>query len=185
MSHNLVALRSLFSDGIIEETIREANGRRYVRLKELAPDAKLKHVDLYDLPVESMLLKLDLSSPPNSLFKGTKGECKRCDYLLITHFNDRKILLFIEMKSRSFKEGDVVKHFKASECITDYAASVLKRFFSLSSFFDDYEKRFVVFYKRPVAKSHLRPSNGGNRNKTPETMLKYPSPHAPTLSALL
>ncbi len=185
MPDALDTLRSLFADGIVEESVRENNGRRYMRLKETAPDARLKQVDLYDLPAESLLLKLDKSAQPKTLFKGTHGECKRCDYLLITHLKGKHILLFIEMKSRTLKENDVRKHFKASECVLDYASAVLERFFSLPRFFDSYEKRFVVFYKNSAAKRKLGAARHSTRNSTPEQMKKCPSPYEPTLGSLI
>lgn len=83
MKESLEALRELLVDNIIGKMVHE-HGVRSVRLREKGLDAKLKQVNLLGVPEDSLLIKLDAYQQPLSLFKGRKGERKRCDYILFS-----------------------------------------------------------------------------------------------------
>lgn len=187
---DILELRNLFNDEIIGG-IGTENNRNFVRLKEKSENAELKKVDIYDVPDNSLLIKIDATKPPHSLFKTNKGECRRCDYILISEIENKPILLFIEMKStKKIREpSEIIKQFHGAECIIDYCNAILERFHNKKMFFNDFNKYFVVFYKPRIAKRNTRPAKEKaahpGRNNTPESMLKYPSPHNPSLNQLI
>ena len=184
-------LKELFVDNLFG-TFGEKYGRRFVQLKETDRNAKLKKVDIYDVPAGSMLIKLDKTEPPHSLFKKDKGKCRRCDYVLITEAAGRQFILFIEMKSALNRNrmSDAKKQFLGAECIIDYCSATLKRFHDQNDFFGQYEKRFIVFYKPFVSKRRTRPlkkifHESPQKNDRPERTLKYPAPVNPSLKNLV
>ncbi|MDY0378825.1 MAG: hypothetical protein RBR01_10375, partial [Desulfobacterales bacterium] len=122
-----VILRSMLVDDLFG-TISENNGRRFARLKESGDSAKLKQVDIYDVPKGSLLLKLDKCDQPKTLFKGKQGERQRCDYILVTSMDNNPMLVFIEMKSAALKIAEIERQFKGAECVLDYCDAILTRF---------------------------------------------------------
>lgn len=165
--------------------ISEKDGRSFARLKESGIDARLRRVDIYDVSEDSLLIKLDKYDQPKSLFKGTEGERKRCDYVLITSINSQSYLLFIEMKSKRVKPSEFIKQFKGAECLMDYCDATLKRFHEQNNFFEGFKKRFVVFYKIPLSKQRTRSIDSFGNNSTPDKALTYLSPHNPSLEKLV
>lgn len=177
-------LRTLLNDDLLS-TVSKKDGRRFVQLKETGADAKLKRVDICDLPEGSLLINLDKFEQPKSLFKGTLGERQRCDYVLITSLGAQPMLVFIELKSATVKASEIERQFKGAECIIDYCDATLNRFHDQNGLLKQCEKRFVVFYRPRLAKLRTRPVSIARKNDTPERAFRYPAPHNPTLRALV
>lgn len=178
------ALKEFFADKLYVSTFF-AHGRNCVRLKETGKNALLREVTIMDLPADSIVLNIDNFEQPKALFRGKNGECRRCDYILALAKENRRFLLFIEMKSGQFKEGRVQQQFKGSECVMDYCDAVLDRFHSQNGLLKSYEKRFLIFYKPSLAKRPTQPFKMPAKNDSPERALKYPSPHNPSINILL
>ncbi len=178
------ALKELFAESLYVSTFLEY-GRNCVRLKETRKNAGLRDVTIRDLPTNSIVLNIDKFAQPKTLFKGKMGECKRCDYILLLTGEKQKILLFVEMKSGRFNKAEVQQQFKGAECVIDYCEAVLERFHGQNGLLKSYEKRFVIFYKPSLAKRPTQPFARPVKNDSPETALKYPSPHNPSLKKLL
>jgi len=177
------SLRALLVDemfGVVSET----DGRRFARLKESGAEARLKRVDIYDIPDGTVLLNLDMYNQPRSLFKGEQGERQRCDYVLITAMGNQPVLVFIELKSSALKNTEIERQFKGAECVMDYCDAALNRFHGQNGLLRQCQKRFVVFYRPRLAKQRTRPANLSRRNDSPERALKYPAPQNPSLRRL-
>jgi hypothetical protein len=177
-------LRDLLVENLVH-AVFPANGRRCVCLKEGGVDARLKKVDILDVPKGSILIKLDEVDQPKSLFKGKKGERQRCDYVLLTSFKGKPFLVFFELKSRTVKKKEITKQFKGAECLMDYCDAALNRFFHQKDLLKDCEKRFVVFFKPAIAKQATRKATPALSNTSPETPFKYAAPRNPSLKALI
>lgn len=185
---NLESLNELLVDKI-KGTICINNGRRFAMLKESEKDSKLKRVDIYDVPEGSILIKLDQFNQPDSLFKSHKGQCKRCDYVLVTTIENIDILLFIEMKSSKIRNIEIEQQFKGAECVIDYCDAVLNRFHNQDDLLKKHAKRFVIFYKPYISKKSTRSKRSKvplpQRNDTPEQAYRYPAPIRPSLQKLV
>ena len=180
---SLEALRDLLVPSILGNVIHD-HGINYAKLREQSPNAKLNKVDISGVSNGAILIKLDKYEQPGSLFNDHRGQRQRCDYVLFTMFNGRGFALFIEIKSLKIKKAEYIRQFKGAECVIDYCHSALKRFHDHDQLLNNFEKRFVVFYKPRIAKKrtrHIKPSNGKNR----ENALLYPDPFKPPLKSLL
>lgn len=177
------ALRALLAGDLIG-TLSEREGRRFARLKEHSADAKLKQVDIFDLPEDSLLIHLEKYEQPRTLFNGRLGERQRCDYVLITTVRGCPTVLFIEMKSAHLKRSDIVKQFKGAECILAYCDAALNRFHGQDGLLENCHKRYVVFYRPRLNKQRTRPRPSAFRNDSPEQALRYPAPRNPSVMAL-
>ena len=169
-------LTQLFLDDIIVN-ISQKDGRYFVRLKEQGKDAKLRQVDIYGIESDVILLNMDKYKNQQYVFKGQLGENKRCDYLLLTEIHGKKIMLFIELKSKTFKNSEVIKKFKATECFINYCHDILNKFLNNNSL-KEYIKLYVLFYKHNTSKRRTRPKilKLTCHYSNPEECFKYSSP---------
>jgi hypothetical protein len=182
---NLQSLDELLVDEI-KGTFSINNGRRFARLRESGRNSRLRQVDIYDVPDGSILIKLDQFDPPNSLFKSNRGQCRRCDYALVTTVGSRDVLLFVEMKSGRIDNREIEQQFKGAECVIDYCDAALDRFYAQNNLLKNHIKRFVVFYKLSMSKRTTRPKKSpSHRNDTPERAYKYSDPVCPSLQTLV
>jgi hypothetical protein len=152
-------------------------------LQENDVSAKLKEVKIIDVPDNSILIKIDYGNPCEN-FRDENGQRRRCDYLLIAKRNkEQQTLLFVEMKSKTFKEDEIKQKFRASECLLDYIVSMLNRFYKKNFNPDECRKRFVSFQQKRLDKKQIRPTKDGT---TPENYLpiNFDSNNPPTLKSL-
>ena len=152
-----------------------------ILLSESGSDARLRQVKILGLDADCLVLKMD-KIQIQGFFKGG-GPNKRCDYLILTEHGDKKYAIFIEMKS-TFKEPEIIRQFKGSECLIDYCKSVLTRFHGKSQLLAKYKKHFVIFYKTSINKTGTRPRKF-KKNNAPEKAIKYADPHEVSLSQLI
>jgi len=162
--------------------IGKTDGKAEVKLIEKDKGAKLREVTLTNLPIESIVLKLD-KTPIHRVFKG-KGPNKRCDYLILTKLIDKDIALFIEMKSTNYDEDDCLAKFKGTECLMNYCNSVLYKFYNKKNVISKFDNRFVIFYKTSINK-HLTRQKRIAKNDTPENAFLYPDPHVVSIEWLI
>jgi hypothetical protein len=177
-------LEELIASGIIVQT-GEKNSRKFVRLKELDPDAKLKEVDVYDLSDDAVVIKIDQKDKTDSIFKGNRGEKKRCDYAIFTLIGDKGIILFIEIKSGTIKKSKIEDQFKGGLCVLAYIEETLNQFFDRSNYFQDCERFFVVFYRKNIDKKPTRPEKPKKKNDTPRDFFRCASTSNPSIKSLI
>ncbi|MDR1964739.1 MAG: hypothetical protein LBQ50_13275 [Planctomycetaceae bacterium] len=177
------SLKIAFHKLLIPELFGKINNQTAI-LEENEPDAKLKIVNIDEVPNDSILIKIDYGQAYNNIFRNQKGELKRCDYILVANLNEnKKVLLFIEMKSQYIDGNELIQKFHASECLFDYIVSTLKHFHDQNINCDEYKKRFILFQKKRIDKKGTRPSKVGF---APENYLSinFNSAVPPTLKSL-
>ena len=138
-------LQRLINNDILENPSIKNGGGNLI-LKEAGSKAKLTEVEISGVPEGSLLISVDKSEQPKTLFAGDKGERMRCDYVLVTKIKEQLSLIFIEMKSKKVSDAEVVKQFKGAECILEYCNAALEYFHEEDDFFEHFKKRFVVLY---------------------------------------
>jgi hypothetical protein len=62
------------------------------------PQVNGSDVKISGVPKDLLAIKIDKFPPPDKLFSGTKGECKRADFALIADNGKKKRILIIELK---------------------------------------------------------------------------------------
>jgi len=144
-------------------------------LIEKGKAATLKKIIIENVPSDAILLKIDNATSIPDIVDPKKsdelGLGKRCDYILITKLG----IFYMELKS-SYHEIDTRRDclikFKATECITEYFDSFLKKLPTPLTLFSDQESFYILFVEKlPIAKTstNLR-SNRKTSNNTPEKM---------------
>jgi hypothetical protein len=132
--------------------------------------------DILGLPAESnvIVIKVDDSfKSPDNIFHGYKGECKRCDYVIVADLDREKIIIFIELKGgESPGNSHIIKQFKGGICFLRYCQEIGRIFWERPDFLKEYEYRFVSMLK--IVTSRKRPTGYRGMdeiNDTPEKML--------------
>jgi hypothetical protein len=173
MTKNENLLRTVLN-GALFVRIKKKDNDYTAKIEEKSKDAKLKTFSLSGLPGNAILLKWD-KFKVDGLFEKGQGQCKRCDFLLLTVNNKKRFAVFIELKSRIKKQPEeekYIRQFKGGECLLDYVESVLNRFYGKNNFFSDYKKQFVVFFPQiPLDKKPTTQLAGSH--STPEKALEY------------
>jgi|Deesub1362A_J573_1020465.scaffolds.fasta_scaffold01209_6 hypothetical protein len=143
-----------------------------VRLRE--PNSPLKEVVVQVENLERTLaLRID-KAKINGLFQKGRGQLKRCDYVIFTEVEGQKYIIFIEMKHKDSNDEEIVQQFLGAECLVEYVDSILTRFYDYkkNSLLNQYEERFVLFYKISIHKKTTRPKKKRGKNRKPKQYLR-------------
>ena len=143
-----------------------------VLLEEPGPAATLRTVCVHELPNEAMVLRMD-GTVAQKLVHSARGENRRCDFVLFLEYQGHKYAIFTELKSgeNDAVGDDIVQKFLGTDCILDYCASILDRFYSVPKAWADYERRYVLMYKAPSMSKLPTRFSPHPRNDTPRTAM--------------
>lgn len=150
----------------------DAQTNRAFLTEPSCPDSK---VELCGLPRNTLVIRADLFAAPSDIFNGSRGECKRADFIVFSEQNDAKHILFIEMKRTSDSEKTIIQQFKGAKAFVGYCEHIANNFWSKRNVFNGFEERFVSFSHTSVSKRPSRTKTPAKHDK-PELMLKYSSP---------
>lgn len=169
-------LKKVFSSGALE-TLCVKHGHQFVQLKEKGCNTKLKKVEIYGIPADSLVIKLDGAKPLNDLLASEGGIRQRCDYVIVCKNANLPLFLFVELKSYSIKRKEIINQFKGGTCLVKYFCS-LSELFLEHKFLMDWNSAacyYVLFFKQKLGKSVSTKRSGAKCN-TPETFRLLPNP---------
>ena len=131
-------------------------------------------VSISKLPEDAMIIKVDTFRSPDTVFKGSRGECKRADYAIISE--EKKCVLYIEMKRTKDKEVEIINQLTGAQCFIRYCQAIGQEFWDKGTFLKDYKNRFVSITHISISK---KPSwiTRGKLHDSPDKVLKISSPH--------
>ena len=78
-----------------------------------------------------------------------QGECKRADYIILTNIKNKKIAIFLELKSGNPDNKDSINQLKGAFCLYKYLQKVGQIFWGYTDFLTDYEIKFAVIKEIP------------------------------------
>lgn len=157
--------------------ITEWNGRKSVTLAEpKQPDAS---VTISGLPEDAIVIKADAFAAPDSIFAGSKGECRRADYVIIAHVDQqpsRKVILYIEIKAGQEQENEIIQQLKGAHCFVAYCREVGKTFWNRKDFLNGYQNRFISIVHARGTKYKTRINKAHGIHDRPERLMKISYP---------
>ncbi|MEI8174089.1 MAG: hypothetical protein WCH07_11500, partial [Deltaproteobacteria bacterium] len=135
--------------GILEEMIKDAakvsltvaGNRRKVTLTE--PQQPDSSVTIHGLPEEVIVIKADAFRSPDTVFNGSRGECKRADFVIIADTISKKIILCIEIKAVKGPNKEIIQQLMGAQCFAAYCLEIGRNFWSEESVLKGYAYRFV------------------------------------------
>ena len=108
-----------------------------------------------NLPADSIAIKADEFPTPEGFFKGTKGENKRADFIIISESSTGKWVVYIEMKGEAKHDSKkIIQQLKGAQCVIAYCRSVAEKFHGKTKFLDEkqYESRFISIKSSSISK---------------------------------
>lgn len=166
-------------------------GKIMVRLNEPArTDHAGYEVEIRGMPTEEncIIIKTDEFAPPLNFFRGTKGELKRADFVIVANTNDVKVIICIELKAtkKTSPAAEIIQQLKGAQCVIEYCQQIGKQFWGNAKFLADYEYRFVTVRDISIPKKTSKTKKDpAALHDTPANMLKIDSPHNLYLKALI
>ena len=155
---------------------REKTHLKYSVLLTELQDSYSVTIDGMPKPDEVIIIHVDKFKLAGEFCNGSKGECKRADFVIITDTATEKIILCIEMKKRKDSNKTIIQQLKGAKCFVYYCQEIGKEFWNQYNFLKDYQYRFVSICHIPISKtktrSDLKTINPNETHNSPERMLK-------------
>ena len=110
------------------------------------------------LPNDSIVIRAEKFGPHDDVLKGSKGENKRADFVILSSENTKKWIVCIEIQGgNSKKRIEVVQQLKGAQCFICYCKCLGSSFWKENNFLDGYKYRFVSMTKIYVDKKRTSP----------------------------
>ncbi len=173
---------------ILHEMIKDAAkvsfvdnyGKKQVKLEE--PQHPEASVTIHGMPDNAIVIKADTFRSPDSVFKGTQGECKRADFVIIADGGiNKKVIICIEIKAMRGKrmgtEKEVILQLKGAQCFVAYCREIGRLFWDKPDFLNGFVYRFVSIGNISISKKRSRIDLSKDIHDRPDKMMKISSPH--------
>jgi len=132
---------------------------------------------LSGLPADSVVIKGDAFPAPDKIFQGSRGECRRADYVIIADSGTKKVILCVELKRTTKSEKHIIEQLTGAKCFVAYCQEIGKTFWRQHNFLDDYDYRFISIGHISVAKRKTRITRNTAVHDAPERMMRIDWPH--------
>lgn len=126
----------------VQVMLQSEQGRPSVELIDPKSGAAVK---IKGVPPDSIVIRAEIFEEPLTIFKGSRGERKRADFVIVsTDENQKKWIICIETQERDSKKArEVVQQLKGAYCFISYCKCIGKSFWESDEFLDGYECRYV------------------------------------------
>ena len=138
-------------------------------------------VEIKGLPHDSIVVRAEDFEDPLTIFKGSKGERKRADFLIVSNGVQGKWIICIETQAGNYKRRrEVIEQLKGALCFVHYCKCIGKEFWEWEEFLDGYQYRFISMVDINSSKEtkrtrhyslHMQPTGG--LHDTPDAFLKF------------
>lgn len=126
-------------------------------------------------PDEVIVINLDEFFDVRKIFTGSKGECKRADFIIIANTPTEKVILCLEMKKGKDSNTSITKQLKGAKCFVSYCREIGRLFWNQPDFLQDYQYRFVSIKNISISKTNTSSGKSSQKSEIhdqPEKMLK-------------
>ncbi len=164
---------------MIKDTARIATMTRHGKVSVVLDEPQYpdSSVTITGLPSDAIVMKVDAFQSPDAIFCGTKGECKRADYVIVTDSGTKKRIIYTEIKKTKDSWEGIVKQLEGARCFMSYCQEIGKVFWNDKEFLKNYKSRFISIGHTGIAKRRTRIERRSGRHDTPKKALKIDWPH--------
>ena len=122
-------------------------------------------VEITDLPHDSIVIRAEAFKPP-TVFKGSKGERRRADFVIVSNATTEKWIICIETQAGTGKDPeDIEQQLRGAQCFIGYCKCIGKSFWQSERFLEDYQYRFVSISGININKQSTRFYQPRNESK--------------------
>ena len=133
--------------------LQQSAGSTSVKLKD--KQAKTS-VEITDIPYDSLVIKAEAFKDP-AVFKGSKGERRRADFVIVSNAATEKWIICIETQKATGKDSEKVEQqLRGAECFIGYCKCIGQSFWQSQEFLDGYQYRFVSIVNINIDKQTTR-----------------------------
>jgi hypothetical protein len=161
MKEAVESLRNLLHEG----TVVVPEGRTVTLREEQCDDSE---VTLSELPDDTLIVRLDRFPDARGFLKNEKGECGRCDFLVLTVYKGRSFALFLEMKRGKTEAHKITQQLRGGWCVFLYLEALLEKFHDKRRIAAGFRTRFAACRKTKLDKRPIRPSAKLSGHDRPE-----------------
>ena len=174
--NDLDILRALLKDEVLAPVDDTQRDRKALLLTE--PQDRSYELIIVGAPYDTIAFRADAFPPPCHVFRGNRGERKRADYVIVANEDDRKWIVYVELKGGN--DGlakDIEAQLRGAHCLVAYCRAVGRQFWGESGFLEteNYRERYVSVKNVGSNKKPSWPSPRP-RNDRPERMWRFKSP---------
>ena len=155
-------------------SVEDEYGKKTIVLKESSNQSEYS-LKTRNVPDDVIAFKADDFPPPNSIFKNSKGECKRADFVVIASDDKVNWIVHIEMKGGNTGSGKEIKQqLRGARCLVAYCRAIGQEFWQEPNFLEEknYQQRFISVKNIRIPKRPTRQGSKSGQHDTPENMLK-------------
>ncbi|TAN71941.1 MAG: hypothetical protein EPN14_11125 [Gallionella sp.] len=153
----------------------DKHGKKSVLLSE--PQHPDSSVTIAGMPDNAIIIKTDAFTPPKSVFNGSKGECKRADFVIVADTGNKKSIVCIEIKAKKASEKEIIQQLSGAKCFIVYCQAIGELFWKQQDFLAGYSFRFISIGHTSIPKRPTRINPLEGVHDHPERMLKISSSH--------
>lgn len=129
-------------------------------------------VEIKGLPHDSVVIKAEAFEGPLNIFRGSKMERRRADFVIVSNEDTKKWIVCIETQAGNHKKATHIKaQLKGAQCFVGYCKCIGRSFWESKNFLDNYQYRFVCMANINTDKRPTRP-NRQPLHDSPEKFLK-------------
>ena len=159
--NDITILQEMLSAGA-QVPLQQIGGTRSVTLKD--KQAKTT-VEITNLPQDSLVIRAEAFKDP-TVFKGSKGERRRADFVIVSIAATEKWIICIETQAGTGKDPkDVEQQLRGAQCFMGYCKCIGKSFWQSQKFLDVYQYRFVSIVNINIDKQTTRFYKPGNQSR--------------------
>jgi hypothetical protein len=174
MPEDIAILSQMIRD-TAKVSLKDNYSKKTVELTE--PACPTTQVTIYGLPDDIVVIKADKFRSPDTIFAGSNGECKRCDFLVVAVTSKKKVILYIEMKAEKAPREEIVRQLKGARCFVVYCREIAKEFWDYQALLEDYEERYISIGHISIGKKPTRITRDKGKHDRPERFMKIGWPH--------
>ncbi|MBF0408761.1 MAG: hypothetical protein HQM10_15545 [Candidatus Riflebacteria bacterium] len=149
-------------------------GKQKVDLVE--PSYPTSKATIFGLPDDVIIIKSD-AFRCEQIFQGSRGECKRADYIIVARTKSKKVALFIEMKAAKGSRKEIIQQLTGARCFFSYCQEIGKTFWDEKGFLEGFNHRFISLGNTSISKRKTRIERHKSSHDSPDRMMKIDCPH--------
>ena len=138
------------------------------------PQCSNSKVEIRNIPADAIIIGADKFPPPNALFNGEKGECKRADYIIVAEKDGRTVAVYVELKcANSATATDIQNQLRGAHCVFCYCQAIGREFWKEPGFLSGAVHRYVSFgHTGSIRKHKTRETRHAALHDSPDRLLK-------------
>ncbi len=131
-------------------------------------------MEIRHIPSDAVIIIADKFPEPNGVFHGSRGECKRADYIVLAEKNSRTVAVYIELKSAgNTTAADIQNQLRGAYCVLCYFKAIGRNFWNEQKFLQNVVSRFVSFgHTGSIRKRRTRATQHATVHDQPDHFLK-------------